>query len=153
MGLVFSYRGYVLHQPDPETAHEFDPMPYQVSSFGGRIPLIIKGRDVYLGAPNWYHNDILHHHGIDADQWTHPFGYFNGNKDWGDGALKWYGTSRLDQADAGEDEHREVANALMQAGYPITNPNTKAHENGLDDDVWDDDDTPAPQPDLDFWHP
>lgn len=148
MGLVFSDNGYVVHNADkPHAAYPNDLSTPDSSDFQGRVPLIVKDRDIYVGRPNWYHDHVMGYHGVYSSPFDHPHGYFGGGKNWGNGDLSWYGYK-----EPTEQEHGAIAEALQEAGYPIPNPTRAApHLYDDDEDLWDDD--PAPKPDLDFWHP
>lgn len=123
---IFAHNGWIVHHPNPEADPEWDErgdLP-NLSGFKGRRPFIIDEgkRHIFLGAPNWYHEDVVKHHHLDKDDpyaaWTMTKGYFGGGPEWGNGLLKWYPT--IDEEDVPE-YHPDVAQALIEAGHDIPN--------------------------------
>jgi hypothetical protein len=131
--LAFADNGYVVHRPNPEQDVDYDTRgDFGEEGFAGRQPVIVDNRDIYVGSPDWYHDDVAKHHGIDPDYWHLPQGYFGSKSpQWGGGNLKWYRTPA---------EHPEIAQALNQAGYKIPNMDPEAQPDyETDDDLWADD--------------
>ncbi len=125
MALIkFTTEGYVVHTvPDDPIADATDEFADDGSEgFDGRIPLLLKGRDVYVGRPNWYHHQLLDYFHIQA---ADKEGYIGGGEQWGSGALQWYGGSTLDDA--------SILEALAQAGVHATQAGP---EPAWDDDLW-----------------
>jgi hypothetical protein len=104
--LVFSHTGYVVHHPASSLSKEGSAHVYR-----GRIPVVVRHRDVYVGAPNWTHNDIANHFHISSDPHSDDYGYFAGDSEWGGGELTWFDNATPD--------HEEVAKALVEAGYHL----------------------------------
>jgi hypothetical protein len=131
----FSTEGYVVHRPNPDIDPNYDQrgaLGSDAAEFQGRRPVIVQGRDVYVGDQNWYHGDVASHHGIREDLFADPHGYFGGGKHWGNGALAWYGATK-------PSDHPGIASALQQAGYPIPNHSeTTPPKDHFDDADWGD---------------
>lgn len=132
--LVFTASGYVVHRPNPAMDHRYDdrqsPSFYE---FGQRQPVIVKGRDIYVGDRNWEHGEAADHHNISTSVYDDQHGYFGGGPKWGNGNLLWY---MFNSPTPGQ--HAGVAQALEQAGYPIPNHQYK-EEDYLGEEDWEDD--------------
>lgn len=137
---VFSYNGWVVHHPNPETDPDFEnrgAMSYDAAEFAGRRPILVDNakRHVYVGEPNWYHHDTEIHHNLGYDAMSMHKGYFGATgPDWGQGNLAWYGGPH--------ENHQDIANSLIEAGFDIPNPDQYALDDGLEEspDIdWDDD--------------
>lgn len=122
---VFTQSGWIVNHPnkhDPSyLAYGSDATP----EFKGRVPILAHptSRRVWVGGPGWYHFDVMDNHTLPGDESDYERGYFGGGPQWGNGNLRWYGMDPFS-------EHKDVANALTQAGYTIPNPNG---ENSVDD--------------------
>jgi hypothetical protein len=134
---VFAHNGWIVHHPNPQTDPEYNEReaPSYVN-FEGRRPFIVspERRHIYLGEPNWYHDDVAqHHHLNDEDEfasWAMPKGYFGGGTQWGNGLMKWYDTP--DEGGVPE-YHPDVAQALTESGFNIPNPSGEdAEHDSLD---------------------
>jgi hypothetical protein len=140
---VFSDAGWVVHLPNPEADERFNERgPSQWSmdgaEFAGRRPILANPdtRDIYVGAPNWYHYDTAGHFGV--SEWDNDRGYFGGGSMWGDGNLRWYG-----YGEQPPEHHPDVAKALTEAGFEIPNHDgigsvDEGDEDWQDDGLWED---------------
>lgn len=117
--MIFTASGIAVVPPSPERDPDYQSYGDHegFSQFHGRVPLLWhpQSRRVYLGAPNWYHQDVVKHHGLDdyksAMEMTH--GMVKGGPEWGNGHLTWFRES--------PEEHPEIAQALEDAGIEVPN--------------------------------
>lgn len=129
--VIFSDNGWQVKLPSPLQDAYYDSRgadAYNAAEFQGRRPVLVddQARQIYVGEPDWYHHDCAAHHGV--DQWNLDQGYFGGGPEWGGGNLAWYGFRNQPPA-----HHADVAQALIQAGFQIPNPEgANSSENGLD---------------------
>jgi len=131
--VVFSEAGVQLVMPneqDPDYAnYGGDP------TLGQRIPVVYDEdrRIAYIGNPGWQHMEVEKNQGLD------PYGFFDlgffGDPEWGGNELKWFNNEPLD--------HPYIAEALLEAGYQIDNPESREMDVVDDDaDLWQVEDDP-----------
>lgn len=122
--IKFTDNGYTVHRPMVDEPLEDD----EFEDFSGRIPFIYHPhtRNVYMGAPNWFHHNVQSAHGLDYSN-PEVRGYLGTNDKWGRG-IQWYGKPA---------DHQEVSNAIQQAGYEVQDSEAPPQ---IDyDDLWEDD--------------
>lgn len=81
-------------------------MPNMAEAMQGRVPVIVRNRDIYLGAPNWWHDDAYEHHGLDRS-FEDSLGYFGGGKKWNNGRFTWLGHPPFEDGDIRQTLQRE----------------------------------------------
>jgi hypothetical protein len=121
----YTSNGYTVHSPEDWQYHP----QTDYSNFMGRRPVLMSGRNIYLGHPGDYHLDAASHHDIPYDAQRDMYqGYFNGGPEWGGGKLEM---------------HNEVHAALNELGHniPESPPPVSPFQNlGEDENEdWDDD--------------
>lgn len=127
--IKFTDNGYQIHKPMVDEPLEDDPN----ENFRGRIPLVYtpETRDIYMGAPNWYHGNI--YDAFPNIQRNYRIeGYLGHGGNWRQG-LNWY-------SGPPHPEHLEVEKALAQAGYDTSgNSPVIPHWEDVDEnDLWED---------------
>lgn len=127
--IVFAESGVQLVMPN-----EQDPA---YSTYGGdptlgkRIPIVYDSdrRIAYVGNPGWQHMEVERNQGLSEFNF-YDLGFF-GDPEWGGNDLKWFNNEPLD--------HPYIAEALIEAGYQIDNPESRevdATQDDEDADLW-----------------
>lgn len=100
--------------------------------FHGRQPVLYHepSNTVYLGGPNWYHDEAYEHHGIPHGSLQE--GFIGGGSQWSNGKLSWYGNE--------PHYHAQINEALEKAIPGITTPDPDYQPPKDDEGDWTDDD-------------
>lgn len=129
----FADNGLTVNFPDREKDPYWDEYGAPLDAmpeFQHRRPLLYdRNRNVYVGEPGWFHEDLYSHHQIpEENRGQYQEGYIGDRRN-----LIWYG---------GEPEnHPQVAEALDQSGIKIRNSESQPHHLDAEpnwEDGWED---------------